>query len=117
MHASFPLVSRNGRLFASFLVMFPFVSPSNSSSTTWLQLFERSDFISLHTPLTPDTRGLIGKANLNKCKKGVRIINCARGGIIDPKALVAAINAGKVRIQPARLSCSPPRSRDVLAFV
>eukprot|EP00752_Nemacystus_decipiens_P017230 g15435.t1 len=60
------------------------------------ELFERSDFITLHTPLTPETRGLIGRANLDKCKKGVRIINCARGGIIDPVALVDAINLGKV---------------------
>ena len=62
----------------------------------------RSDFITLHTPLTLETKGLIGRANLDKCKKGVRIINCARGGIIDPVALVDAINLGKVR----RDSCS-----------
>ncbi|CAN0581646.1 unnamed protein product, partial [Laminaria digitata] len=60
------------------------------------KLFARSDFITLHTPLTPETKGLIGKANLEKCKKGVRIINCARGGIVDPAALVEAINIGKV---------------------
>lgn len=50
----------------------------------------------MHTPLTPETKGLIGKANLEKCKKGVRIINCARGGIVDPAALVEALNIGKV---------------------
>ncbi|CAM9890257.1 unnamed protein product, partial [Ectocarpus sp. 4 AP-2014] len=61
------------------------------------ELFARSDFITLHTPLTPETKGLIGRSNLDKCKKGVRIINCARGGIIDPVALVDALNLGKVR--------------------
>ncbi|CAM9670769.1 unnamed protein product, partial [Scytosiphon promiscuus] len=59
------------------------------------ELFARSDFISLHTPLTPETRGLIGTTNIEKCKDGVRIINCARGGIIDPVALVDALNQGK----------------------
>ncbi|CAN0467117.1 unnamed protein product, partial [Discosporangium mesarthrocarpum] len=60
------------------------------------QVFERSDFITLHTPLTPETRGLIGKSNLDRCKPGVRIVNCARGGIVDPKALVEALDSGKV---------------------
>lgn len=60
------------------------------------KLFARSDFITLHTPLTPETRGLIGRANLEKCKKGVRIVNCARGGIVDPLALLEAIKIGKV---------------------
>ncbi|CBJ25823.1 Phosphoglycerate dehydrogenase / Phosphoserine aminotransferase [Ectocarpus siliculosus] len=60
------------------------------------ELFACSDFITLHTPLTPETKGLIGRSNLDKCKKGVRIINCARGGIIDPVALVDALNLGKV---------------------
>lgn len=63
------------------------------------QLFARSDFITLHTPLTPETKGLIGRANLDKCKKGVRIINVARGGIVDPAALVDAVNLGKVRLR------------------
>ncbi|CAM9360858.1 unnamed protein product [Ascophyllum nodosum] len=60
------------------------------------ELFARSDFISLHTPLTPETKGLIGKSNLEKCKEGVRIVNCARGGIVDPGALLEAIKTGKV---------------------
>lgn len=55
-----------------------------------------SDFITVHTPLTNDTRGLIDEAYLQKTKKGVRIINCARGGIIDERALVKAIQSGHV---------------------
>jgi len=60
------------------------------------ELFERSDFITVHTPLTDDTKGLIGTAAFAKMKKGVRIINCARGGIVDEAALVEALKSGKV---------------------
>jgi D-3-phosphoglycerate dehydrogenase len=60
------------------------------------QLYERSDFITVHTPLTDDTRGLIGPAAFAKMKKGVRILNCARGGIVDEAALAEAIRSGKV---------------------
>lgn len=55
-----------------------------------------SDFITIHTPLTNDTRGIINDEFLSKTKKGVRFVNCARGGIIDEKALVRAINTGHV---------------------
>ncbi len=60
------------------------------------EIFARADFITVHTPLTDDTRGLVGAAAFEKMKKGVRIINCARGGIVDEGALVDAINSGKV---------------------
>src|SRR5262245_9091589 len=59
-------------------------------------LYARSDFITIHTPLTPETRGLIGAAAFGKMKDGVRLINCARGGIVDEEALAAAIRQGKV---------------------
>ncbi|HEY2420741.1 MAG TPA: phosphoglycerate dehydrogenase [Neobacillus sp.] len=55
-----------------------------------------SDFITIHTPLTNDTKALINDDYLRKTKKGVRFINCARGGIIDEAALVRAIQAGHV---------------------
>ncbi|THF78340.1 phosphoglycerate dehydrogenase [Cohnella fermenti] len=55
-----------------------------------------ADFITVHTPLTPETRHMIGKEQFSRIKKGVRIINCARGGIIDELALVEAIDAGIV---------------------
>ena len=60
------------------------------------ELYGRSDFISIHTPLNAQTRGLIGSAAFGKVKKGVRIINCARGGIVDEEALAVAIRDGKV---------------------
>lgn len=57
---------------------------------------QESDFITIHTPLTNDTRGIINDEYLGKTKKGVRFVNCARGGIIDEKALVRAIQSGHV---------------------
>ena len=60
------------------------------------ELYERSDFITLHVPLNSDTRGMIGPAQFAKMKSGVRIVNCARGGIVDEEALAAAIRSGKV---------------------
>jgi len=59
-------------------------------------IWERSDFITVHTPITAETRGLIGAKEIAKMKDGVRLINCARGGIIDERALAEAIESGKV---------------------
>ncbi|MGB2508180.1 MAG: phosphoglycerate dehydrogenase [Candidatus Puniceispirillaceae bacterium] len=59
-------------------------------------LLARADFISLHTPLTDATRNIISADAINKMKKGVRIVNCARGGLVDELALLAALNAGHV---------------------
>jgi D-3-phosphoglycerate dehydrogenase len=54
------------------------------------------DFITLHTPLTDQTRNILSRENLAKTKKGVRIINCARGGLIDEVALKEALESGQV---------------------
>jgi D-3-phosphoglycerate dehydrogenase len=59
-------------------------------------LLSRSDFITLHTPLTDQTRGVIDAKALALTKPGIRIINCARGGLIDEVALKAAIESGHV---------------------
>lgn len=59
-------------------------------------LFRRSDFITLHMPLTAENRNMIGEKEIAKMKKTVRIINCARGGLIDEIALAKAIEAGRV---------------------
>ncbi len=60
------------------------------------QLFARADFITLHTPLTDSTRNIINAKNLATCKKGVRVINCARGGLVVEEDLKAAIVSGQV---------------------
>jgi D-3-phosphoglycerate dehydrogenase len=59
-------------------------------------IITQSDFITVHTPLTAETKGLFGAAEFARMKKGVRLINCARGGIYDEVALAAAIKAGQV---------------------
>ncbi len=59
-------------------------------------LLARADFISLHTPLTDQTRGIIDAAALAKTKAGVRIVNCARGGLVVEKDLKAALESGHV---------------------
>jgi D-3-phosphoglycerate dehydrogenase len=60
------------------------------------ELLNRSDFITVHTPLTDETRNLIDKNALEKAKHGVILINCARGGIVNEKDLYDAIKKGKV---------------------
>ncbi len=59
-------------------------------------LYSRSDYVSLHVGVTPETKGMINAASLAKMKDGVRIVNCARGELIDQAALVEALTSGKV---------------------
>lgn len=60
------------------------------------ELLRTSDFITIHTPLTPETKNLINRDTIAKMKDGVRIINCARGGIVNEKDLHEALESGKV---------------------
>mgnify|MGYP000117918399 CR=1 FL=1 len=60
------------------------------------ELLHRSDFITLHVPLIDSTRNILGRGNLLKTKKGVRIINCARGGLVDEVALAELLKDGHV---------------------
>jgi len=64
--------------------------------TTFDEVIRNADYITIHTPLTKDTRHLIDHEALSRMKDGVRIINCARGGIIDENALYEMIKSGKV---------------------
>lgn len=59
-------------------------------------IVRNADFMTVHTPLTPDTRHMISRPQFEVMKKGMRIVNCARGGIIDERALVEAIDEGIV---------------------
>lgn len=59
-------------------------------------LYRESDFISIHMPLTKETRRFIGAAEFEKMKEGVRLVNCARGGVLDEAELARAIQQGKV---------------------
>jgi D-3-phosphoglycerate dehydrogenase len=60
------------------------------------ELLARADFITLHTPLTDQTRNILSRENLAKTKRGVRIVNCARGGLLDERALKEALESGHV---------------------
>jgi D-3-phosphoglycerate dehydrogenase / 2-oxoglutarate reductase len=77
----------------------PFLSPDRAielgvEKVELDQLLERADFITLHTPLTDQTRNILSRENLAKTKKGVRIVNCARGGLIDEEALKELLDSG-----------------------
>ena len=79
----------------------PFLSPERAmelgvEKVELDELLRRADFITLHTPLTEKTRHIIDAGNLAKTKPGVRIVNCARGGLIDEQALAAALKSGQV---------------------
>lgn len=79
----------------------PYLTPARAAamqveSVTLDGLLANSDYITVHMPLTDETNDMINAAALAKCKKGVRIVNCARGGIINEAALVAALKSGQV---------------------
>ena len=65
-------------------------------SLTLDDIFETCDYITVHVPQTPDTKNMINKDSIAKMKDGVRILNCARGGLVNSADVVAAIEAGKV---------------------
>ncbi len=78
------------------------------------ELLKRADFITLHTPLTDKTRNILDAAALAKTKKGVRIINCARGGLVDEKALRAALDSGHVAGAAFDVFVEEPATSNVL---
>lgn len=75
-------------------------------------LLARADFITLHTPLTDQTRNILSAQNIAKCKAGVRIINCARGGLVDEAALEAALKSGHVGGAALDVFVSEPPAAD-----
>jgi D-3-phosphoglycerate dehydrogenase len=77
-------------------------------------LFARADFITLHTPLTDRTRNVINAAAFQQMKPGVRIINCARGGLVDEKALATALKSGKVAGAALDVFETEPATENVL---
>ncbi len=77
-------------------------------------LIARSDFISLHTPLTDKTRNIIDADAISAMKPGVRIINCARGGLVDEAALRAALESGRVAGAAVDVFSTEPATENVL---
>ena len=78
------------------------------------ELLSRADFITLHVPLTDQTRNILGKDNLAKTKKGVRIINCARGGLVDEEALAELLKSGHVAGAAFDVFAEEPATDNVL---
>jgi D-3-phosphoglycerate dehydrogenase len=79
----------------------PFLSPERAielgvEKVTFEELLRRADFISLHTPLTDKTRNIIDAAAIARMRRGVRILNCARGGLLVESALIEALRSGHV---------------------
>jgi D-3-phosphoglycerate dehydrogenase len=79
----------------------PFVSPAVAEQArvglrSLEEILQTSDYLTLHTTLTEETRHLLGKEALSRVKPGVRIVNAARGQLVDPEALLAALEAGRV---------------------
>jgi D-3-phosphoglycerate dehydrogenase / 2-oxoglutarate reductase len=79
----------------------PFLSPERArdlgvEKVDLDELLRRADFITLHTPLTDKTRNILDAGAIARTKKGVRIVNCARGGLVDEQALRAALDSGHV---------------------
>jgi D-3-phosphoglycerate dehydrogenase len=96
-------VARRARGLSMRVVAYdPYVAPERmrelgvEHARTLERALTEADFLSLHTALTPETRGLIGRAELERMKDGVRIVNVARGGLVDEDALLAALTSGKV---------------------
>lgn len=102
-------LGRIGVLFAQRMSAFgtrlvaydPYISSARAAQigvrlVTLQELLRESDFISIHLPRTPETVGLIGAAELALCKPSVRIVNAARGGLVDEQALADALAAGTV---------------------
>ena len=96
-------LSRRAIAFGMRVVAYdPYLSSARARSLQ-VELFEEldellplADFITLHTPLTPETHRLLNTARLAKTKRGVRLINCARGGLIDEEALIESLGKGQV---------------------
>jgi D-3-phosphoglycerate dehydrogenase len=96
-------VARRALAFDMKVVGFdPFLTPERAaqlgieSAADLDGLLPRIDFLTIHTPLTDDTLGMIGAAQIAKMPKGSRIVNCARGGIVDETALVDALKSGHI---------------------
>jgi D-3-phosphoglycerate dehydrogenase len=96
------VVASRARAMGMFIVAYdPFIAPEQARDleielAPLDEVYSRADFLTVHTPLTSETRGLIDRDALGKMKPGARIINCARGGLIDEDALYDAITNGKI---------------------
>jgi len=95
-------VAKRAQSFGMEIVAYdPYISKAHAREigvklVSFPELIRQADYITIHVPLTPETKYLINKEAISKMKDGVKIINCARGGIIDEAALAEAVKSGKV---------------------
>jgi D-3-phosphoglycerate dehydrogenase / 2-oxoglutarate reductase len=112
------LVAPKAQAFGLKVVTYdPYVAPdvlnaANVESVSFDRLCEMSDFISVHAPLLPATRGILNADAFAKMKTGVMIINTARGPLIDEAALIAALDAGKVGAAALDVVANEPLAKD-----
>jgi D-3-phosphoglycerate dehydrogenase len=97
----------------------PFLSPERAvelgvERVDLDELLARADIITLHTPMTPQTRNILSREALGKTRKGVRIINCARGGLVDEEALAELIRSGHVAGAAFDVFVEEPATRNPL---
>jgi D-3-phosphoglycerate dehydrogenase len=96
------VVAQRARAMGMMIVAYdPFIATEQARDleielATLDQVYSRADFLTVHTPLTAETRGMIDQEVFKKMKKGARIINCARGGLVDEDALFEAIQNGTI---------------------
>ncbi len=97
----------------------PYLSPERAADlgvekVELNDLFARADFITLHTPLTAETRNIISADAINKMKKGARLINCARGGLVDEEALKVALDSGHLAGAALDVFAEEPAKTNIL---
>jgi D-3-phosphoglycerate dehydrogenase len=96
------VVASRARALGMLIVAYdPFVAPEQARDleielASLDDVYARADFLTVHTPLTSETRGLVDREALGKMKRGARIINCARGGLVDEDALYEALTSGAI---------------------
>jgi D-3-phosphoglycerate dehydrogenase len=111
-------VAARARAFGMKIVAFdPFIAPEQARDleidlASLDEVFANADFLTVHTPMTAETRGIVGAEAFAKMKQGVRVINCARGGLIDEGALYEAIKSGTVAGAALDVFVQEPPAKD-----
>lgn len=99
----------------------PYVTPDSAQKlgielVSLDELYARADYISIHVPMTKDTKNIIDKDAFSKMKDGVMLVNCARGGIVDETALYEAMQKGKVAGAALDVFCEEPPPAELPLF-
>jgi len=111
-------VSKRALVFGMTVLAYdPFLTQSRAKTlgvemVSFENLCERADYITVHMPMTDDTRHMIDAKAISRMKDGVRLFNCARGGIIDEKALIEGLKSGKVAAAGLDVYESEPLDKD-----